>query len=451
MDNPSRKEERISFRFPVEYEKMQGSKSYSPPVSVVTKDLSIHGLSFYTHERMDIGDKVRLTISLPDSQVVTLVAVVRRILVSDDPDMAYSVGVGVENVDSKDTGIISKFLLKVDLSNILDRIDLKDVVDVYLVAGYPPIVKRFDELFVTKDEAIDENTLKCLLLSLLDGEAYKEFVNQKEYNFIFIDRKSRRFRINLHWQRGKVEATLRVVPAGVSMPSDLGLPPVVENMLDSKSGLILIAGRPGSGKTTSIASMIESLNNKRKGIVLCIEEPIEYLHTNKKCIIKQREVGKDTLSFYRAAKNALRQNPDVLVIGEILDRETMEIAITAAESGSLVISTIHAPDAEQALDRVISLFPADMQRHVLTRLSLIFKGMVVQSLFPRMDGKGLVLATEILVTNRAIRNLIRKGEWSQIFSLIEIGRNSGMQTMHDSLMGLNARGLVSGEYLTEKQ
>jgi len=193
--------------------------------------------------------------------------------------------------------------------------------------------------------------------------------------------------------------------------------------------------------------MVEYLNTTREGIIICIEDPIEYVHTNKKCIIKQREVGKDTLSFFNAAKNALRQNPDILVIGEILDAETMDITLTAAESGTLVLTSLHAPNSAYALDRIVSLFPAELQFHILTRLSLVLLGIITQELVPRADGRGLVLASEVLVINDALRRIIRQGDWKQISTFLQTGRAIGMRSMEESLRELYREGLIGREYL----
>jgi twitching motility protein PilT len=221
----------------------------------------------------------------------------------------------------------------------------------------------------------------------------------------------------------------------------------VEKLLNNANGLLLVAGRTGAGKTTTLASMVDLLNNKRESIIISIEKPIEYIHTNKKCLIKQREVGKDTDSFYAAAKNALRQNPDVLVIGEIL--ETMEVAIAAAESGTLVLTTIHAPSSSQALDRIASFFPPEVQRHILGRLSLVLKGVITQNLIPRVDRRGLAVATEVLVIDSALKHIIKDGLWAQIPTAIQVGKKIGMQSMEESLDGLYRKGIIDIGYLRE--
>jgi twitching motility protein PilT len=196
--------------------------------------------------------------------------------------------------------------------------------------------------------------------------------------------------------------------------------------------------------------MVNYLNNNRSGIVVTIEDPVEYIHTNNKCIIKQREIGRDTLSFSAAAKNALRQNPDILVIGEILDVETMDVAITAAETGSLVLATIHAGNCVQALDRAIGFFAPDVQKNILSRLSMVVKGVITQMLIPKLDESGLVVAAEVLVANDAIRKLIRTADWKSIPSFIQTGKNLGMQLMRDSLEVFCQQGIIDPAYLLEE-
>ena len=194
------------------------------------------------------------------------------------------------------------------------------VMDIHLAVGYPPILKKLNKLVCTSSEPFDEYVLRHLLLSTLDESRYKKFIKEKELNYVLTTEKGTRWRVNLHMQMGKTEGVFRLIPAQINTPSLLGLPSVVDQLLLNKNGLIMIAGRTGSGKSTTLAGMVEFLNNKRDGIIISIEDPVEYVHNNKLCFIKQREIGRDTHSFYTAAKNALRQNPDVLVVGEILDQ-----------------------------------------------------------------------------------------------------------------------------------
>jgi twitching motility protein PilT len=390
---------------------------------------------------------VRVTFSIAENQQVVITGTVVRMEIVKDAVLRYLIGIKGDNIDNETITKINKFIGKINLYGILDKIDLTNVVDLHLVAGCPPILKRVGRL-ERVGEPLDEYTLRTILINMLDEARYKKFSTEKDVNFVF-SHKDKRLRANIHYQQGKIEGVFRLLASHVRLPSQLGLPSVVERILEEKRGLILVSGRTGSGKTTTLASMVELLNNHREGIIICIEDPIECLHTNKKCIIKQREVGRDTTSFSSAVKNALRQNPDVLVIGEILDGQTMDIALTAAESGTLVLTSIHASDSGQALDRMVSFFPPDMQRHILARLSLVLKGIVAQELLPRLDEASFVPAVEVLVVSDALRKIIRDGDWRQIPTIVQTGRHLGMQSLQESLEQLVHMGAIDPLYLKD--
>jgi twitching motility protein PilT len=443
-----RKVPRFKFRFHIQYEKVLENGSFTLPVTAPARDISTVGISFYSTERMDLHSKIRVSFSLGKDEIVFVGRVIRMEL-SEETSFKFLIGVAIEDIADSSRVKINMFLNKINIYRVLDNIDLSDVVDIHLVVGYPAILKKIGKFEITKAEPFTENVLKGLLLNILDDDRYRKFMRDKEINFIFFYKEGVRFRVNLHIQRGNIEGTFRLIPTEIQFPHELGFPYVVEQLLDNKRGLILVAGRTGSGKTTTLASMVQCLNHKRQGIIICIEDPVEYVHSNKKCIIKQREVGRDTLSFSNAAKNALRQNPDVLVIGEILDIETMEVAITAAETGMLVLTSIHAADSSQALDRVISFFPPELHSHMLTRLSLSLRGVITQELIPRKDHKGLVVASEILIMNHALRRVIRSGDWKQIPTIIQTGRDIGMQLMAHSLEQYYANRIIDSEYLKD--
>ena len=444
-----RKSDRYKFRCSVQYEKLLEDGSFDIPYTVLARDISMTGISFYANESMKVNSKVKVMFEL-EKQKISFLGQVVRMEVVNGAFASFLVGVKIEKITEENINRFSSFVYRINVHNIIKELDLKDVVDMHFVAGYPPIIKKINELSISRCEPISESLLKVMLYNMLDDERYNQFIQEKEINFVFLYKENIRFRVNLHIQQGKVEAVFRLIPNKIQLPHQLGLPAVVEQlMMENKDGLILVAGRTGSGKSTTLASMVEFLNNKRVNLVITIEKPIEYIHTNKTCIIKQREVGKDTLSFSNAAKNALRQSPDVLLIGEILDAETMEVAITAAETGMLVITSIHATDSSQALDRIISFFPAELQKHMLTRLSLVVKGIITQSLIPHKDGKRLVPISEIMLVNTAMRRIVRDGDFKQISTVIQMSGNIGMQTMRMSLEQSVAKGLVDSKYLQE--
>ncbi|MCX5693293.1 MAG: PilT/PilU family type 4a pilus ATPase [Candidatus Omnitrophica bacterium] len=444
-----RKSERFRFKHLVQYEKLLDDGSFDIPYTVYARDVSITGISFYSVESMKINSKVRVAFELEKKKISFMGQVVRMEIV-EGPQPGFMAGVHIEKIDDEVKKWFTDFIRKINIYNVLKDMDFYNVVDIHFVAGYPPIIKKIGELSILKSEPISEAVMKIMLFNLLDDERSKQFIEEKETNFVFHYKDNIRFRVNLHVQQGKVEAVFRLIPDRIQLPHQLGLPvPVEQLIMENRNGLILIAGRTGSGKSTTLASMIEFLNNKRMSLVITIEKPIEYIHTNKTCIIKQREVGKDTLSFSNAARNALRQSPDVLLIGEILDPETMEVAITAAETGMLVISSIHAADSSQALDRIISFFPAELQKHMLTRLSLILKGIVTQSLLPQKDSKKLIVASEVMLMNSAMRRVVRDGDFKQIPTIIQMNGNIGMQSMRSSIEQCIAKGLVDIHYLQE--
>ncbi len=439
---------RTNLRIPISYEVKLKDGSFDEPMAAVAGDISMRGVSFYTQEKIDINTTVRINLAVSEEKSVSFLTKVVRVLLTGQETEKYSVGVAVERINEEKIEILSDFLKKYDVDKILGEIDLTDVMDIHFVVGFSTIVKRSGSLELLEGKPFDRVTLKGLLLSCLDIQAYEKFMQEKEANFIYTQSKGQRFRVNLHCQRGNIEGVFRVIPSKVATFESLGIPSVVETILkESDRGLIIVDGRTGSGKTTTLSAMVEYFNRHRKAIVVCIENPIEYLHTNSKCIIKQREVGKDTLSFNNAVKNALRQNPDILVIGEILDRDTLELAIAAAESGTLVITSMHASDTVQCLDRVASLFPAEMQTHILRRLALILKGVITQDLLLRLDNKGLVLASEILVSTLPLRNAIRKAEWNKIPDIIQTGKKLGMRSMEDSIKELYESSLIHHEYV----
>ncbi|MFH1245069.1 MAG: PilT/PilU family type 4a pilus ATPase [Candidatus Omnitrophota bacterium] len=447
------KEERVERRYRtglhIHYEKILNDGNVMPAISVPARDISESGISFYSAEKVELHSKLRISFSVDQEEIVFSGTVVRAEICKDGP-FAFFTGIQITDIDKINRARINQFIARLDISHVLDGINMAEVVDIHFVAGYPPIIKKIGGLTVEKSPVLGEEVLRDLLLNTLDDERYNEFISQKEVNFVLVHKEGKRFRINLHIQRDKVEGVFRLIPSQINLPHQLGLPESVEKLvLKDKKGLILVAGRTGAGKSTTLAGMVELLNTKREAIVISIEKPIEYIHTNKKCIIKQREVGRDTLSFSNAAKNALRQNPDVLVIGEILDEETMDVAITAAETGMLVLSSMHAPDSAQALDRIASFFPAEMQKHILTRLSLILKGIITQDLIPRIDDKGLVVACEVLIANDAMRRIVRDADWKQIPTIVQTGRDAGMQSMRVSLEEYFNKGLIDLAYLKE--
>ena len=252
-----------------------------------------------------------------------------------------------------------------------------------------------------------------------------------------------RFRVNVHIQRGCVEAAFRRISLVIPSTEELQLPSVVADMARKQNGLVLIAGPAGTGKTTTLASMIDLINSERTCVIMCIEDPIEFIFTNKKSVIKQREVYRDTNSFAEALRRCLRQDPDVIVVGEMRDLETISTALTAAETGHLVLATLHTPDAPQTIERIIDVFPPHQQQQVRLQLSAVLQGVISQKLAPRASGKGRVLVSEIMVATSGVRNLIRERAVEQLRSVIQTGGQFGMRTFDKSLSEFYEKGIIT--------
>ncbi len=443
-----RNAKRFRVDFYVQYQQVTDDVKGSCPVTVSARDISSAGLSFYSTQKIQMSSELKLTFTLTEKEI-SFIGHIIRMEVSSFNSSDYIIGVKIDKISPEDKEEIEAFLLQIDIDRVVAKVSLTDVMDIHFVTGYPLIIKKFGRIRVLEGKHFHKSVLRNLAKNMMDEQGYNDFLKTKESNFVYSYKDKVRFRVNFHVQRGNVEGVFRLIPSNVQTLGGLGLPGSVERLADNKRGLILVAGRTGSGKTTTLSSLVEYLNNKRDGIIITIEKPIEYIHTNQKAIIKQREVGRDTLSFSSAAKNALRQNPDVLMIGEILDRETMEVAITAAETGILVLTSIHAGSSSQALDRVSSFFPGDLQKHILARLSLILSGVVTQVLIPRVDGQGFVLGSEVLVMNNALRRIVRDADWKQITSIIQTGRGEGMQSFKNSVEQHFLSGVISSEYFQE--
>ena len=332
-----------------------------------------------------------------------------------------------------------------DLKKLFTQAIEKNASDVHITENAPPIFRIDGKLVFTDYNKISREDTKKIVYDILSDEQKKTFERELELDFSFSMPGVQRVRVNVHMQRGSVEAAFRMVSLKVHSVRELGLPLVVEDLARKPSGLVLITGPTGVGKTTTLAAMVDLLNNEREYLIVIIEDPIEYIHLNKKSVIKQREVYSDTHSFSGALKHALRQDPNVIVVGEMRDLETISIVLTAAETGHLVLATLHTPDASQTIDRIIDVFPPYQQRQIMVQLSNSLLGVVAQRLLPRKDGPGRIVATEVMVATAAIRNLIREHEPEQMLTLIQTGSQYGMKTMDKCLQELLNKNLISYE------
>lgn len=323
--------------------------------------------------------------------------------------------------------------------------------DLHLVTGSPPQLRIDGKLVPLKLPALSAVETKQLCYSILTEAQKHQFEEENELDLSFGVRGLSRFRTNLFTQRGSVSGAFRAIPLGNRSFQELGVPFIVGELAKKPSGLVLVTGPTGAGKSTTLAAIIDKINSEEHSHIVTIENPIEYIHQHKKCIINQREVGSDTRSFKVALKYILRQDPDVVLVGEMRDLETVEAALTIAETGHMVFASLHTNSAPQTINRIIDVFPPYQQEQVRTQLSFVLEGIVCQSLIPKAQGGGRVLAMEILIPNAAIRNLIREDKVHQIYSQMQLSQaKSGMQTFNQALASLVSKRLITSEEATAR-
>jgi twitching motility protein PilT len=319
-----------------------------------------------------------------------------------------------------------------------------DGSDLHIATNTPPQIRVNGRLTRLELPELQPAETKHLVYSVLTDTQKKRFEETLELDFSFGIRGLARFRCNLFNQRGAVGAVYRLIPEKIRTFQDLGLPAVLGSLAERPRGLVLVTGPTGSGKSTTLAAMVDKINTERHEHILTIEDPIEYIHAHKNCLVNQREVHSDTNSFSNALRAALREDPDIVLIGEMRDLETVEAALKIAETGHLTFGTLHTNSAAQTINRIIDIFPANQQSQIRTQLSLVLEGIVCQSLLPRADGKGRVVSLEILVPSPAIRNLIRDDKIHQIYGAMQTGQEKlGMQTANQSLASLVMRRTIT--------
>ena len=332
------------------------------------------------------------------------------------------------------------------MRDLLEELVAKEGSDLHLTVGQPPKL-RIDG--VLRDSAVytDELTPKDTVemgYSLLTEKQKRAFETEDELDFSFGVARLSRFRANMFRQRGAIALAIRQIPFEIRSFERLGLPPVVSTFADRTNGLVLVTGATGSGKSSTLAALIDKINRERKVHILTIEDPIEFIHAHQSSMVNQREVGSDTQTFAHALKYALRQDPDVVLIGEMRDAETIAAAITMAETGHLVFATLHSNSAAETFNRMVDVFPSDQQPQIRTQLASVLEGIVTQQLLPKRGG-GRALAAEVLVVTNAVRALVREGKTHQIYSSMQAGGSHGMQTMNQALVQLYMAGLVTRE------
>jgi twitching motility protein PilT len=332
----------------------------------------------------------------------------------------------------------------IDFADLLLEVVARRASDLHVSAGAHPTIRIRGRLTALEDYPVLSGTdTREIIYSILNGDQRQRLETNWQLDFAYSVPGHARFRVNAYYQRGAIGAAFRLIPFGLTSIDELGLPPTVHEFTRRPRGLVLVTGPTGSGKSTSLAGMIDEINGTREEHIMTIEDPIEFLHPHKRCLVNQRELGSDAQSFGDALKAALRQDPDVILVGEMRDLETISTALTAAETGHLVFATLHTQDAAQTIDRVIDVFPSHQQGQVRVQLSVCLQGIVTQQLLPTADGAGRVVACEVLVPTPGIRNLIREGKTHQIYSALQTGSAHGMQTMDTALAMLVRQGNIS--------
>jgi twitching motility protein PilT len=334
----------------------------------------------------------------------------------------------------------------ISIDELLELTVEREASDLHLTAGAPPVIRIHGRLErVAGYDKLDPDDVRTFIYRILSTEQQKQLEVNRQIDFSHSVPGLARFRVNAYFQREAVGAAFRMIPAGIRSLEDLGIPTSLYELADKPRGLVLVTGPTGSGKSTTLAAMLDHINHTRHEHILTIEDPIEFLHWHGTCIVNQREIGPDATSFGAALRGALRQDPDVILVGEMRDLETIGTALTAAETGHLVFATLHTQSAPQTIDRVIDVFPAEQQDQVRVQLASTLQGVVTQNLVPTADGRGRTAALEILIPDDGTRNLIRQAKIEQIYSVMQTSTSRGMQTMEQALADLTIRRVITPE------
>jgi twitching motility protein PilT len=340
--------------------------------------------------------------------------------------------------------------MNLDFADVLIEVLDRRASDLHITAGAPPTIRVRGRLLPLDFPVLTPADTREIVYSILNNEQRQRLETDWQVDLAYAIPNRARFRVNAYFQRSAIGAAFRLIPAEILGIDELGLPPIVHELTKKPRGFVLCTGPTGSGKSTSLAAMIDSINSTREEHIMTIEDPIEFLHRHKKCLVNQRELGSDASSFAAALRGALRQDPDVILVGEMRDLETISTALTAAETGHLVFATLHTQDTPQTIDRIIDVFPPHQQHQVRVQLSVALQGIVTQTLLPTADGSGRVLAAEVLVPTPAIRNLIREGKTHQIYSVLQTSASAGMQTMDSALVELVRAGKITRQLAEQR-
>ena len=435
-----RARKRVQSRFTLRYRPREEVEIVEQTVE--TLDISANGLAFITATRLPVGAHLDILIDLPTTAgaVKTDARVVR--VQELEENKRYLVALAFLSMTPTGEQAIEAYVHTVDLDDILRAAVERKASDVHLVANRPPMF-RIDGNLVPFDTApLAPAFLERMILSILSERQRKQFENDLELDFSYVLQEGVRFRANTDVNMGHIEAALRVIPSHIRTTQELGLPPIIDQIATLRKGLVIVTGPAGSGKSTTLATIIDLINRQRSSMIISIEDPIEYVHTAQQSVVKQREVGYDTRSFASALKHVLRQDPNVILVGEIRDLDSIAMSITAAETGHLVLTSLHTPNTVECIHRIVDVYPANQQNQIRSQLAECLQAVVGQVLLPRKDTGGMIVATEVLVCTQPIRNLIRQGQTEQINSYIQSGIQFGMHTLDSSLVRLVSAGVV---------
>lgn len=445
LGKEARKQIRIYCQLPMNYQIMFSDGRKEEITSTLTKDISAGGILFESNEVLPVDANVKLTLSLPG--VERNIEAISKVMRIEEIEFKkhYNIGVMFIDIKEEDRKELLKRVEHLDIARLLEIGIKNKASDVHLACNLSPVM-RINERLVKMDVLpLDKEDLKNMIYSILSREQIAIFERTKELDLAFSSTPYSRFRVNVHQQMGNIEAAFRIIPTDSITMEALKLPDIVKDFAFLKKGIVIIGGPTNSGKTTTLSAMVDLINNNREAIVISLERPVEYIHQHKRSIIKQREVGIDTCSFAAGFQSSLRQDPDVIVVGEMSDRETVRTAIIAAETGHLVLSSMHAPDIAQVFDRIISVFPSDQQKQIARQLSRCFQGAVIQILLPAKLHPKRVVATEIVVGTDAVKHVIGDMNFSQLASIIQTGAKFGMHSMEDNIKSLCDKGLIDIE------
>lgn len=413
--------------------------------NAMATNINTEGIYLETDELLPLNTEASITFQLPKSDTKIQAGIRIARIESGEGQKSFGLGAVFTKISDKDKEEIRQLVERLNIGKLLDLAIKQGASDLHLLAEHQPVLRIRGELQIVDGPKLYADEIPQLLYSIMTRQQIKKYEAEKELDFGIQYDLHNRFRVNVHQQRGYLEATLRLINAKIASFEDLKIPEVVKDLARQREGLVILTGPTGSGKTTTIAAMIELINREKKAVIITLERPIEYVHTNIRSIIKQREVGIDTNSFSSAVKSSLKQDPNIIVIGELEDAESVRTAFIAAEAGYLVIVSFHSPNTLQAIDRLVSFFPLETRKQALSQLSNCLKGVVTHLLLPSKNKLDRLLATEILVVNDAVKRVIRKDELFQIPTLIQTGGNYHMQSMADSIRRYLEQDVIDAE------